>query len=355
MNRRQSGLGLVLVFDELSKFVSKESARRTDLREPYLLEVLRTSRKKGVGVILADQTYAQFHDVIRSNCQTKIVFETIDGPSRFEIMRDMSISREDEPLLSQLSFLSEKRTVLVQVPYYPRPFLVEVPHFEPPNRTANRQSPELHWIPLQSAPDAAKPDEADADVTHEMEAYLGVIGSHPFHQVTDYDEMTKKPQARGTKLRKALIGAGMLEEHEINTHKQGGQSKVVVPTQKGYELMDGKRIPYKIPPGNGSIPHRFWQYTIARKLRSEGWRTWVEESLVSKRVDVGATKGRIRVAYEVSLEPLEKELVNLEKDLADGWGRVVFCVETQEIRERLSEMLPDSEDRIEVRLLRDFL
>lgn len=165
--------------------------------------------------------------------------------------------------------------------------------------------------------------------------------------------------SKGTRIRKNLLAAGLLEEYEINLYKPGKQIKIALPTKTGYELLDRRTISYKTLPGDGSIPHRFWQHIIAEKLRREGGRTEIEQSLGTKRVDGGAVKEGLmtqRVVYEVVRNgTLQKEISNMEKDLADGWDPIVFCVNYEETRERLAALLSESEDRVEIRLLQEFL
>ena len=50
---------------------------------------------------------------------------------------------------------------------------------------------------------------------------------------------------------------------------------------------------------------------------------------------------------------LQKEAENLRKDLADGWGVVIFCVVSDEIKSRLLALIPET-DSVEFRLLQEF-
>ncbi len=42
------------------------------------------------------------------------------------------------------------------------------------------------------------------------------------------------------------------------------------------------------------------------------------------------------------------------KDLEAGWDEVVLCVDYQETREALLALIPDTEDGVEIVLLKDF-
>jgi hypothetical protein len=353
--RRDRELELVLVFDELSRFYSEEAAKRSDLGEPFILQMVRESRKKGMAVILADQSYSSFHKVVRTNCQTKIIFETIDGPSRMEIARDLLLDQEQQQFLGEMSFAAApERRIVVQVPTLPEPLLLLVPHVVvPPHDTRPAGLQEFAWMPL---PEEEEPKQKKDDaIPYELLQYLAVIANHPFLKETDYDDQLAKPRARGTRLRAKLKDLGLVEEHEINQYKPGRHIKVILPTDGGYDLLDRHRIGYNVPQGNGGIAHKYWQHVVARKLQKEGWKVRIEQTLRGKHVDVGAIKGDERVAYEILMEGLEKELTNLKKDLEDGWGSVIFCVDYEETREHLARVIPEIEDRVEIRLLKEFV
>jgi len=323
------------------------------------LQMVRESRKKGIAVILADQSYSSFHKVVRTNCQTKIIFETIDGPSRMEIARDLLLDEDQQQFLGEMSFASApERRIVVQIPTFPKPLLLLVPNIEVPEPAAN---PTVHegfdWVPLQEhEPEQVKKPE-ESTIPYELLRYLAVIGGNPLLKETEYDSKIEKnhSRAKGTRLRAKLKELGLIEEQEINLYKPGKQIKIVLPTDAGYELLDKHNIQYTTPKGNGGIIHRFWQNFISKKLEKDGWKTRIEQTLKNKRVDVGAIKGNEKVAFEVLMEGIEKELINLEKDLEDDWDLVVFCVDCEETREKLSGLILDVEDRVKIRLLKEFV
>jgi hypothetical protein len=368
---RDPKLEMVVVLDELSHFYSKEAAARSDLGEPFVLQMLKGSRKKGIATILADQTYAQFHEVIRSNCQTKIAFETVDGVSRLEIARDFGLNPEQQLFLREMSFGQENRRVLVQLATFPQPFLMTVPHIEKPAKRTAYTPPDFRWTPLpETAPEEARKRPERDEITHEMERYLATIACNPFYMLTQYDRMIededkgrKKKRThnkpRGTFLRKRLTDLGLLIKHEIPTGILGGQRKIPLPTQAGYEYLSKRGIGFTIPEGNGSVQHKCWQHWISRKLQKDGWKTEIEMILRSKQVDVGAVKPGLldeRTAFEVVWDDnLDKELSNLEKDLEDGWPHITFCVLDDETRQKLNALLPDGVENVEIKLLKEFL
>lgn len=94
-------------------------------------------------------------------------------------------------------------------------------------------------------------------------------------------------------------------------------------------------------------------------MRRSGDLGGIEYERNGKRVDVAVIRPHEKIAYEVVMTgPLDKEVSNLRKDLAAGFDQVVFAVESEEIRERLVNLIArevaESEDRVEVQLLRQF-
>ena len=101
----------------------------------------------------------------------------------------------------------------------------------------------------------------------------------------------------------------------------------VVPiTDVGYHLLAKLGVKYEPPAGHGEIEHKFWQYTIYRWALSRGFPAEIEQWLNGKSVDVGVEWDEKKVALEIALENMEKELRNLVRDLEAGWDQVVFCV-----------------------------
>jgi len=354
-------LDVVVVMDELSKFVSREAANRSDFGEPPLLRMLRASRKKGIGFILADQVYHLFHDVVRENCQTKIIFETIAGFSKLDIARDLSLNSEQHEYLGQLSSATETRRALVKLPHHPLPILMNIPIIEKPATARPYTPPDFPWTPLPELTAEQKQKRRDRDeVTHEMEFYLGVIAGSWWMSKTEHDDAIKNggrkwSRQKGTRVRDDLKKLGLLEEHSINLYLPGKQIDLMVPTTAGYEFLDRRGISYRVPEGDGKTPHRWWQRTIRLGMEKEGCTCRIEQSLNSKRVDVGCiTSLGKKIAYEVLMEGLEKELENL-RDLEDGWDRIVFCVADEETRQKLHAILPDGIQNVEIKLLKEFL
>lgn len=364
--RRDRPLDLLLVFDELSQFFTKDTLRRYQgILESFYLRLLRSDRKWGIGAILADQNYTLMHDVAKSNCQIKLGMDMRDGASRRQFALDLGLNAEQERFLAELSYQQDRRRVVVQLRHYPHPFLMKIPNFTKPEalseeelrRRRQETLSRMQWSPIPERPERRDKNRDRDLITHEMETYLGVIANSWWLSATQHDRLMKDwSDSKGTRVRALLTEAGLLEEHPVNQFKPGRKIKILLPTRAGYELLDRRRIGYRTPPGNGSIAHRWWQDRIAKVLRKGGWKTEIEQSLGTKRVDVGAVNDLgMKVAYEVLVEGLQKEALNWEKDLADGWHDVVYCVDSEETRQKLAALLPDGLPSVSIRLLSEFV
>jgi len=366
---RDRPLDLILVFDELSQFFTKETlGRYVDITESFYLELLRTDRKMGIGVILADQTYSMIHEVPRSNCQTKIILDTRDGVSRREISRDLGLNREQEEFLAALSYNQEQRRAVVQLHDYPFPILVKIPNYEIP-RPLSKEEMEIRlqetmdsmeWVPI------GEDQEQD-----EYKGYKGVEDKHlrvlkkvahdPLFSQQEYADQMGMSRTTFSKYSDYLVEVGLLKKEIVNTYRRGGTVNVLIPTDKAYEFMKESNTKVSSIQGNGSVAHVFWQYRIWRRFKGKDSFGGIEYSANpdGKRVDVGICFPNEKIAYEVVIEDLKKELKNLEKDLTEGWDIVVFCVENEEVRNKLDDlffdvMTPDIENRVEIRLLKEF-
>lgn len=371
-------LDLLMVFDEVSHFVTEDARKRSDLGEGFFIRAVKSVRKLGIGVVLSDQTYANLIRDARTNCRTKIILETSDGLSRRCVQSDLGLTRDEEEYLARLGY--ELREAVVSLPTCPEPFRIEIPEAQPgreltPGELETRRREMLaawRWEPVQGAkpePDGQDGQESLFSRVPSGEAfnYLASIPANYFLPVSVMDRRLKISGSQGNRLREHLLELGLIEEHEINTGTRGGNVKIILPNTAGYHLLDRRRYQYRMPGGDGSVIHKFWQHQIAYVLENalltkagRGWKAHVEYTLPggSKRVDVGALRGSRKLAYEVYCTDLSKEVANYEKDLADGWDRVVYCCENEEaletLRAAVNATLADYDTGPQYVLLREF-
>lgn len=359
-------LDLVIVLDETAQFFSRESLSNfTDITESFYLQMLRTARKYGIGIILSEQVYSNIHPVARANCLTKIIFETRDSSSRKEIARDLGLRKKAEEYLSEISYQRE-RSAVVQLKNCPYPFLMKVLPYQKSASLSKKELQErrevfrsnLKWISFPKT--ASREDKTQPYLEEKHLKILKVVACNPLWIQQEYAKFMSMTVSTFSQYSSMLVESGLLNKVSINTHTSARAVKVLMATEKGLEFLDALKISYSPIPGNGSIEHKFWQARIWRKFK-DGAHGGIEYSLKpdGKRVDVGIVTPKEKTAFEVVMTgPLEKELSNLRKDLEEGWNLVIFCVETEEIRARLAELiskeLSDSDDSVEIVLLGNF-
>ena len=356
-------LDLVLLFDETAQFFSRESlSNYVDITESFYLQMLRTARKFGIGIILSDQVYSNIHKVARADCLTKIVFETRDAPSRRAIASDLGLNKESEEFLAELSSNGSRR-VIVQLKHLPKPCLVEVPDYSKAPTLSSDQlkarqeiaKQKMEWTPV-SKPFIEKPirhSNEDRDLK-----ILGMISAHPYLAHGEYAKNLGYSISSFTNYVAPLKEEGFLESQTIQNYLQGPNPQILILTEKALMFLSKNGFVHGPPKGRGSHVHRFWQYRIWRKFkdRKDVINCRIETSLTEngKQVDVGVRFKKEKVAYEIALGPkFPRELANLRQDLEDGWDRVVFCVEDETARRSLDEVIPDSQEKVEIRLLKE--
>ena len=213
----------------------------------------------------------------------------------------------------------------------------------------------------------AKPEPPkERYLDHREMDVLGVIACHHFLSHQEYaknlaNKIKHMSKTTFTRIAGKLKQLEVIDEVEINLHTQGGQIKILFPTKSGYELLNKLKVAYVPIPGNGSMEHRFWQHRIWTKLHKKGDLGGIEYSLpgTTKRVDVGIVRGTLSTAYEVVMGPnLEKEESNALLDASAGWTEIIFAVESEDVmdrlRHRLSSQIASYNERIRIRLLREF-
>jgi DNA helicase HerA-like ATPase len=118
---RPAGLTHVMVIDEVHRLVSGDRSR-DDLGEPYLLEVARTTRKNGSGLLVADQVPSELPSALLGNLGTRMVLRLFNGPDVRAVGASMSLTQEQMAYLTQMA----PRRAVVHTKMLPGAVLIEV-------------------------------------------------------------------------------------------------------------------------------------------------------------------------------------------------------------------------------------
>lgn len=137
---------------------------------------------------------------------------------------------------------------------------------------------------------------------------------------------------------KAALESGYIIKHEIPR----GKTRVVFweITNRGYAALGKKKPPMK---SKGHYVHKLCAYRIADSFKKKGDRVNIEHRIsTGKLVDI-AIHGYEGVKYvEVcSSHPLEKELINLERDLAGDEAPIelIFAVTQRPMKDALLRLI----------------
>ena len=348
-------LDLFCVFDEVTRVCSIERMQRATMSELLLLDMARTCRKRGIGLGTATQTPHLLPKQLSSNTNTWLVLRPADGPSHRSVSYNVNLTPKQQDYLRQMPD-RDPREAVVRVPGIGEPFLVRLPGGRLPMATLEqveqRVAASQEWLDSIYIPPSAstasmplfdeegEPVHVDRphDLTKEQIDYLVMI-SRTLEPVTARDRKKGISDYKGNKLRQALAEKGLIRLHRVSL---GGRGRVVTlaeVAEEGRRVLDRLEVATTLPPGRGNIEHRYAQQIIYNWCVGKGYPAQIEAERQGARVDVASEWDNLKVAVEFVNEGLDKELVNVQRDLEAGYGRVVLVAVQKEILERLRDLV----------------
>ena len=365
--------------DEFSRFLGSDSRVRLGAGEAFLVDYIRTARKRGLGVVVSTQTPQLLPRQVLSDMNTMITFRPIDGSYLDCVSHAMNLNAGQEAELMELPD-REPRQVVVRCPGVSNPFLVELPQqtlpWATPEEIAQRVQQTNAWLDgIYQPPTRPKPPPVADDaklgplftprnhpISKQMLDYLEICAQDWAMSVTARDKKHGISNSVGTKNRRSLMDENLIRAHRILTGLRGGQLQVTEVTEEGYQLLERFDVHVPRPPGRGGFEHRLWQQIVHSWAVAKGYPAQIEFEVSGKPVDLGVTWDEKRVAVEIVIEGLDKELDNLAKDLDRGWDQVVFCAVNQETLDSVKDLVlktfgeePIRLDRVRFRRLHEFL
>ncbi len=151
---------------------------------------------------------------------------------------------------------------------------------------------------------------ADQGLNAEELEFVADVIRHPDSGVNDRYRRLGWSADRGTRVKRRLLGASMLEESVVPV---GRTRKMILRTKRAADWR-----------GAESVPHEYWKRFYWRRLRSVGFNAVLEAKRVktSGRVDLLAKRGQERIALEV--ETGRSDIVeNVRRDLRERVDRVI--------------------------------
>jgi hypothetical protein len=336
---------LALLIDEMRDICNLQRLKRADFQEPYLVEAFRKCRKRGISLVIGTQELHSVPRVILSNIDGFwMVFRPADGYSRGVVSDNLMLQRD------QIEFTTElpPHHVVCKTADYPKAFLGSVGEIRLPLASEEEIAERKEYTQkvldsfLEPEPESSQLDLFSGRPTHQQAEtlygyydldkhcldYLQFLAktTNTLLPITELDEANHLSQYMALRLRRQLqdTGPGLIRIHRLSTGKRGGPLSVVEITEAGYHLLNKLRVPSHRPAGHGGIDHSFWQHAIYRWALARGYPAEIEKWQNGKSVDVGIEWDEKKVAVEVALEDMEKEMSNLIKDLESGWDQIVF-------------------------------
>jgi hypothetical protein len=347
----ESVLQNVFYIDEATRVCSIQRETRTDTGEPFVYDMARTLRKRGIGLCLSTQTPHLLPKPLLSNLGNWVIFRPTDGHYLRLISESLVLNIEQQAGLVRLGKHGSRR-VIVRSVRESKPFMVQLPDISfrlatPLELARHRERSRAFLETIREkverpAPGPPVDESAKADgeksrseqkehpepyrLSKDEMDYVENVAKQPFLTATERDRRLNVSAGKGSKMRETLVRENYIRVHPVQTGKKGRPIALTELTERGYALLDALSVKYERPRGHGSFVHKFWQHTIHAWAVAQGYPARIEDSGAGgKSVDVGIVWDGRRTAVEVLVEGLEKELSNLLKDLERGWDRVVFC------------------------------
>lgn len=340
MNANQrGGKASFIVIDEAHRLLSGSNK--------FIGEFIRLSREFGLGIIYASQTLDDIDNCVLSNTYSIIALSITGAKDRNAMFGAMGLNAEQSDVLNSLPM---KQAVVKLAGRWMRPFLVRLPEmhidknisdaevamrmkdiiatlkFTPRKAEKGASSTtEIHEQPLENP----STDPAENGVLPENElAALRDIRDRAFIPVAERIHNLGLTNHTGTKTFRLLLDAGYITEVKVKTSRRGRPQVFYELTNEGEKIVGPQQ--FGDGGGKGGLEHVFYQRRLKDFFASQGCTAIVEEFRNGKACDLGLVHYGKNIAVEIVCSNPGKELSNIEKDIAAGWGEIWMLASTQE-------------------------
>lgn len=360
---------LIVAVDELHRY--SRSGSQGVSWEPYLHQATRLGRKRGIAFIVADQTPSLLPPAVIGNALTRIQFKTVDGRDKEAIARSMGLAPQEREYLGQMP----QRVAVVHSLARARPFVIAVSerHYDEAMTEGELRvlskafANELGFVQRDTSSDTRWAEEhakakSGANATRHLNGrgqngatpllpkelidYMVAIDQEPFIGATERDKRLGLSDYKGNKLRAELKERMLGVEHTVSLGRRGKKLLLIEFTQQADEVFKAMKIKRTHYPGRGGLVHRFWQDTIKRHFEQQGAKCVIEDESTGKAVDVSVELKERKIAIEICIHGIDKEITNIERDA--GYDEIIVTAADIETLERIKGKANQSNVRYEL-------
>ncbi|NUC74787.1 DUF87 domain-containing protein [Haloterrigena sp. SYSU A558-1] len=364
--QRGDQLRHVFLCDEGKRLFSAYKEQSDAKGLPKIDELTDKMREFGEALIVGDQEPKKLTDSLLANTGTKILFPIGDADQFRRVARSMALSERQRRYANQL----DVGQATVQVAGSD-PMVVQFHNYDLEKSVTDTELQRVMqetWTRLSnhsSSTELPRTDEADepgepgesvgdtADEDHALseaaERLLHDVADQPYTNLSDRYSRLFASRYKGNKAKKALLARGLVQERDVE--KKFGRPMLLELTEDGRRRLadDGVAVQRT---GRGGIVHRYWQQLLKDRFNEAGYTAVREQD----DADVAVELGDSRIAVEVAMEAVPRELEHVERRLQDGFDSVWIGCRNTAVKADLEEMLVETDlptDCVHIRLLQE--
>ena len=311
--------------------------------ESIINELVTKTREFGIGFSILSQETSSISNTLRSIAYLKLAFPLNDKADIDFIRKSFGLDQEQTAHLFKMPPFGQ---AVVRYGGYPKPFMLQVPHFRIKRQVSNEEVTERmsgFWQALQqSKPQPVQAQTPSAAVAPDLQippqcaALLFFLGKNPFCKTT---ELKEAPGFNSpAEVNKTI---SWLEENQFisrESYKASRTKKTV------FTVLQPKALEYlgsSGPPGKGGFEHRLYQHLIGKWAEAQGAKAKIEGRMKgsAKAIDVLCDwPEQGFVAYEVTLH-FENLTDNVLADLEAGLDNLVIVTRDKASQQKAEDIV----------------
>ncbi|PIN75725.1 hypothetical protein COV18_02665 [Candidatus Woesearchaeota archaeon CG10_big_fil_rev_8_21_14_0_10_37_12] len=283
-NPNREKLQDVLIIEEAHHLLPR---KKLGEEEGVLEKLLREERELGTSIIIIDQLASKLSDVAFANTSTTIALNQKHHSDINTIGNAVILNDEERKHLSKLPV---GMAVMRQQERWPKPVLIQIPHY-PVNKgkiTDNDVKEHMNKRRKLDVQTTKKETLIDYPLLNENEImFLQSTQNNPIHTTIQHYKNCNLSNATGNTIKKKLIEKQLLQETEIRDKK--GKKNLLNSTKKGTFYLRLQTQQQEIFQSCGS-EHQYYQQRIFEELEKAGHTVEKETQLKTCRPDILVNK-----------------------------------------------------------------